>query len=409
MMRIRRSPALIASLAVAVVASVPASTAMAGDGFGPKKVLRIAPAGREIHVSDLATKGRNVAAVWQEQDEADGADPRIRYRISTDGGATFQPQELLDPREHMEARADICGGMLWVASTFRRGGDPADVWNITLDGRDLDGSVTSGSLLTFDDPNAHLPDVACVGSRRLIVGWVEEEGVTDAIHIRLRKPFESIGDPDPPVFEYDFGPFAGNLHGGVAVAASGTHAFAAWTRLNPDTGDQRVRFKRFTVGPGDDAVVTGFPVQDPVPFGRVRDVHAAALGSTVILAYLRHRDVWVSRSTDNGVTFDAPVRAIDTPQVMLSNLINIDLRGSRAVVEALLVYGDLGGGFIDRTRGQSFDGGATWQHEMSYGPNGPGSRAGAFTRARGNTRLVEMWDDHFEDPANHKLRFHRET
>jgi hypothetical protein len=414
-MRSKRQRATGALVSVSAAILIGGTMVSAGVGFHPTVVLREAPDGRALLVQDIAAKGDNVGVVWQEQDQVtidDDLDPRLRYRLSTNGGQTFQASDLLDNRDSRDASADVCDGFFWVASLLHDPADAAGVWHVVLDGRDFVGGVTAGYLLTdpFEDVTAYPPDVACIGTKRHIVAWVEEAGATDDLHITFPEIFQHFEDPMP---EFDFGPF--DAHGplGVSVAATGSRAYAAWVRRVG--GEERLRFKRFTIGGLPNANVTAhatISLPDDLDAGGLPQL--AAHGDTVVLAYMHQASPYVRISDDGGVTFGPREELIDVPfpSEVAGWPASTDLRGARAVIN-VTIFGQSAGDpepNVSQYRISSSDGGDDWTgNDVADSVGTQGDRVGAFSRLAGETRLVEAWDKQWDDAAPQKLRFHRET
>ena len=179
-------------------------------------------------------------------------------------------------------------------------------------------------------------------------------------------------------------------------------------------GEDRLRFKRFTIGGLPNANVTAhatISLPDDLDAGGLPQL--VARGNTVLLAYMHQASPYVRVSEDGGVTFGPREELIDVPfpSEVAGWPSSTDLRGSRAVIN-VTIFGQSAGDpepNVNQYRIQSFDGGDDWVGNDPDAEVGTqGDRVGAYSRLAGETRLVEAWDKRWDDDAPQKLRFHRE-
>jgi hypothetical protein len=381
-------PRIAAGIAL-VGLTIITSPALSGDGFTPAVTLNTTPDDRELHLTDLGAKGDELAVTWWESGES----WRAFVRTSADGGATFAPRRRLNPPGLSDRAAgnhdpaiDVCGHWWWAVSQLNR--EPEDhilLFSIVLNARPISGPGSQMEVLkgAGDRWEVSNPDIACVGNRRWIAAWTEFDlsGIPDSeprARVMLRPTFG--GGPD-----YSFGLGRVDVGDGLSVAASRSTAYAAWFK------DEHLRFRRFSVGPGPDSLVTAHP---PVTLFDALDGHdpvLAADGPDVALAYSRGEDLWVRFSADSGMTFGDEERLLDLDPGHTTRATSIDMRGDRVVIEA-----DAGG---DRYRLDSPDLGVSW----AVIPVPGGVRFGAFMRLGGSHLLAESWR------SGPNVRFHRET
>ncbi len=392
-MRPRVAAVLIASLAcVAIAAPVSAD-------FGPTQVLRKADS---VLLQDVAARGSGVGVVWQEE-PAGG--PAIMVRISQDGGATFAPRVRLDGRPNRSASAAICAGTLWVASELHVPGEPADRWDIVVDGRSLDGTITSGHLLT--DPYASVtardPAIACVGNRFLAVVWLEKLAGAPW-HARL-----SVFDPTPSIepalpssgaeeVRLDLG--TGMRAVEPAVDATNGRVVAAWGRSG------KTVLQRFSVAPGA-GVSLSASARQAIDLDPDYSVKVAIAGQRVVVAYTRDNDLYTRRSTNGGSSFSGRVKRIDGDATccFVGYPNSLDIVGARVLLLAGKAYGDVDV-YTEQWRFRSADGGATFSRRKV---GTKGERMGAYRGSAAAPRIVEAWDDWTDWEGPNRIRFHRES
>ncbi len=372
-----------------------------GGGFSGATTLRTGDDDVDVVLSDAATNGDRVAVGWQE--ERVGG-PELFYRLSDDGGATFAATKTVDSRDSREMRMDICAGYVWSAYALHTDDADPGEWEIVLEGNDVDGSGFIGALLTdpFEPTVGRFPDVACIGSVRTITAWIDEvDDPGDRVLIRIDPIDPPVkGPPPPPSYEYDLP--AGEFSE-VAVAGTADRAYAAWVR------DNRLRIKRFEIGPGPDSLVTTFPTlvlgEDIQPTG---EMHMTAWGSNVALVYASFADTFVRVSTDGGQSFGPRERLLDGLYATEFGTggTSLDLRGSKILVHGIVVNG--GNPFdvqVDQFRFRSSNLGSTWSGTQL---GEQGRRMGVHTVVVGDVREVEAWDETFTDAMNQRIRFRRQ-
>ncbi len=287
-----RRTALRALLGGALVLAL-GGPAMAGGVVAPMPVV----AGPGVRFLDAWVANDDLVIAWTAPE--DGLD-LLRATTAPNGSDLFTPQHVVRGGTSVPAAAAAdCAG--YAAIAYVADGRVSAAFRTAV------GSGAWESFgVTFADPPARGPAIACVAGDRPVVAWVEVDGGTRRVRVAdLGHAAAYITPPSPP----DPEPLlAGTTAPGrvPSVAGTVTGAWVAWA------GGNRVRLARYTAevdGPGGlvalGTAVLGrgtarAPIGSPV---------VAADGARVVVAWGSCGSVRARISTDAGASF-GPVRTI---------------------------------------------------------------------------------------------------
>jgi hypothetical protein len=384
-----------AALAATCLLLVPATASAA---WGPTVLLRSAPTGTDARVASIAASGSNVVVGWDE----DGPSVDASYvRWSNNGGSSFLAHRRLDNRATREVDADVCGNVLHSAFGLRTTSGPPHKWLVAVEDRFQDGQVIVQGVVTTTGVARH-PDVACVGTRRIVVAWLQRVGSSWRLKLFSRAAVESEKGANPPHQSFDLG--TAELDGEVSVAATNDRVYVTWLR------NDELRVKRFNVGAGVNALLSPLPTQVIADQMYQLRPKIAAGGSRVVLAWTLRADLVARVSENRGASFH-PRRTLEDvpfPSEVAAYATNADVSGNRIIVSAYVIgytgSGFAGEGWIERTTND----GDTWSRVAGTTRNG-GTALGAYKGSGTHRRVVEAWDEWIADPATDDLRFRRQT
>lgn len=364
--------------------------------FAPTIELRRALVDDDLSLQDVASKADDVAVVWLEDT---GAAQELWLRTSTDGGASFRTRRLVDDREPLDAAADVCDEQAWMLHTYRLPDFLVDIYGLILESRPLVGDGLTGMLIAHPDDgyDVRALDLACIGTRRHLLGWIDDT-TTDQLYLQFPVvQFDPKHEIPTESFQIDVG-----SQSEVAVAGTGSRAYAAWVRSN------RLRVKSFMVGPGPDYPITPFPTlvlgEDIEPSG---EIVMAAHGMDVVVAYSTFADTYVRISTDGGGSFGPRHKLLDGlwNSEFGTEPRSVDLRNARIELYGATIAAAFPGVNVEQFRFRSTDLGESWD-EIPQGDQG--FRMGALSVVSGDPKLVEAWDEPYADVVQQRLRFHRQ-
>lgn len=374
--------ALVLATTLALV--VPA--AASADTFSGTTTLSQLEDDKEVTVTDVAARGRNVVVGWEESPEV--GNRRVFIRSSTNGGASFGPRIRLDTRSQREIRVDVCGGYSWATSGLSVPGS----WLVALDKRSLTSSEVEQSVLTTSGI-ARRPDVAC-GGERLIVAWFQQSGGVWRVKLHARGVHDQAKGNALPPFDADLG--TGDMVRGLAVAATSDRVYVAWYRGN----DLRVR--RYSIGSGSKRKLTALGTTTfSMPSASV--VHLGANGSRVAVTYWRNSGARVRVSTNKGSSWGSQ-RTLATAEAEAAVIpSSITIRGSTIIAALSFAFDGGGSGVVTR----STNGSGTGWSPVSGSSRSGGRMVAALSSPSGTTRIVQAWDQSLRPGVTQRVRFRR--
>lgn len=399
--RLHSRRATVMATAVAAVASIVLATTTFALSFTPTLVLVTEPAGVPMAVSNLATRGDNIAVTWTETISPGTVNQYSYMAWSTDGGQTFSdPLALNGGAGAVSARPAICGGYVWALTSIQTG---PSAFGLGLDGQDLDGPThTLGSFdsnFSTTTSNALNTGLVCAGSDRLAAIWSDPKTNPAHVMVGIRPLWPCVSNPGPscdpgPSYTFDLG-----LHRyweSPYIAATKHSIYVAFMK---DNGD--LRFKRFSLSA--DGTVTPHRTKILLQSTAIQNPVLAASGSRVVLGYDDGTRSKVRISTDRGVSFGPATTLPLASGEPESGTQSVAVRGQRILVEisqgpCVRCYGiDFSIGYL------STDGGATWSTTSSH----PHARQlGAFFIRGGVVKIAEVWDDEQTGATYRKVYFH---
>lgn len=391
-MSTRRS-LVVAALAGSALLATTLPT-MAGGGFGAPTTLRTGAAGTEIRAGDLAARAKGVVIGWQENKP--GGVKRVYIRRSNTGGASFRPTLQLDTRQSRDIQVDVCSGWAWAASTVKEAGS----WFVALDKRALVGSEWESSVIGASG-TVRKPDVACAGPR-LVVAWFRKQGGIWRVKLHARGVNDAAKGDQLPAIDVDLGP--GDMHKGLAIAGTKNDVFVSWF------DGEDFEFRRFSVGAGPDHDLSGVPTAllPDLEYGQSPKIGVS--GDRLVLAYTNEADLRARVSTNRAVSW-GPERTLENvpfPSEVAGFATTADVIG-----DDIIVGGGWVGGVFDELSGEAFvyrttNDGGSWARVPGTTKNG-GTAVAAYRGTGSNPLIVHGWDRWIADPAQHKLRFQRQS
>jgi len=381
---------------IALLASVVVATPAMAD-FGPTSIVRTTNSGVDLDVTDYAWDGGSIALTWEE---VQPAGRRVYLGWTTDRGATWQRQRV-DDRSSRDPQVALCAGWAWAIFRLHVTGSPAHEWLVALTGRSVDGGVYEGSIQTFSG-EAREPDVACVGTRRLVSAWFQKSGDTWRVKLHARGVLLNPEDEEVPEQDFDLG--TGELGRGLAIAATRDMVYVAWFR-----GTQ-LKLRRFSVGASPGYRLSSLGTSTIATLAHAGSVELGAQASRVVLAYQQDSDVRIRRSTNEGASFgSAKTLRNNSDEGFVGALpTSVSVKGDRMTVGVVEYFGDVGlsgsgFGFL------STNGGSSWTRKPYH------DRAllvAGLVKVGTGYHYAEAWDQSIReeghDPAIERLRFRRE-
>ena len=253
----------------------------------------------------ILSSGR-ILVGWKEAPEHDGPGHRVGFAYSTDSGKTFSSNILMAPTEPGRRQSDP-----WLVSDHQ---DNAyfvflDFFSDTDSGigvaKTTDGGATwlstvdASDTVGFDDK-----ETACVDpDGNLYIVWDEYNA---ANHLRFTKSTDGGQTFLPTTSPFQpYIPYITSTHNGTLYVATG-----GWYSLAGPPGD------RVWITRSDDGGVTWTPqiIATPLIYDETAIIHVVDTDSlgNVYIAYAAgtstNKDIYVTKSTDGGFFWDAPVR-----------------------------------------------------------------------------------------------------
>jgi hypothetical protein len=246
---------------------------------------------------DVGAAGSKVVAVWMEFDLSSDA-TRVGFKVSDDAGASFGALHLIPGAT--AGRGAICGSQAKVVTT--RMNTPT-TWAVELSSTSVSGGPVVAQTVATSSEELTQPDVACTNGR-IFVSW-RIHTVDNNVGLRVASALRTDGVFGPPM---SLGQQDRDFPTGLALAASGNDAYAAFNRL-----DGRLRVKHWTEGAGP-----AFPLSSsaasiigPGRSGRpTYDPSIDAHRNTVALTWGKCANTLARVSSDAAATW-GPIRMIE--------------------------------------------------------------------------------------------------
>ena len=375
--------ALLLILTSTVLALVFSSIALAQVSWGSDQLIED-NAGDEGNVPQVAISGSYAVAVWSQYD---GGAYRIYSNYSTDGGATWDSDQLIEDNAGYDGyrpQVAISGSdavAVWVQY------DDSGYWRI-YSNYSTDGGATWGSDQLIEDNAGYSKgfcQVAIFGSNVVAV-WDEDDGSTTRIYSNYSTDGGAIWGKDQ-LIEDNTGYYGEDPQ----VAIYGSNVVAVWQQNDDST--TRIYSNYSTDGGatwGSEQLIednAGNIQQDP---------EVAIWGSDVVAVWFAIGDnrIYSNYSTDGGATWGSD-QLIDTgpngcwPQVAIS--------GSKAVA---VWSAHVGTGASRIYSNYSTDGGATWDSDQLIEDNSGYSGQDPQVAISGSD-VVAVW--HQYDGSNQRI------
>jgi hypothetical protein len=317
----------------------------------------------------LAASGATVHVLYQHADE------RLSYRRSTDAGATWRPEQTIEPAavgEYPKEALAVTADGPRVLVLYRADLPDGNVHHLYLR-RSSDSGATWAPRIDIaswtEYPRMSDADVSMSGMVA-VLAWTDTP--TGRIMSRRSTDGGSTWRPAMSIGSTTYEDFYGR-DGSVTTAVTGDRAYVAWLS-GPSGSTSGLVLRRSSNGGSSFA-----PQQTVARTGVVGGPSLAAAGQTMLLAYsLQDGTVELARSTDGGQTIRRATIAAATPHRYVEDVV---IEGRQARLAYHL------GGVI--TVHKSADGGASWSHPITAS-NGASSNRVNIVLA-GSVTVLAWW------------------
>ncbi|MCS6858520.1 MAG: glycoside hydrolase, partial [Sandaracinaceae bacterium] len=405
----------------------------------------------------IAARGANVQVVWSEAvPSGSQIDARVFYthstnnggtfatpvRLNTTGGDTFRPQVVFGASNVLWGWADFRGGTSYREIWTRRSTDAAgstlaaevrvngtgdtvtrDSFEVRLAAggtqlfviyeafvsarsrhiffsRSTDGGATWTTPVQVSSPGA--PNFVASHARiaatpsRVYIVWRDNRNGSLDVFVRVWDistnafvgPEQRVDTGTAPGASSSFSP---------EIAAEGNNVYVAWVD-DRDGGSFDIWFNR-----SNDQGVSWLPSaikldNDPLPHDSIGPQVIAPAPGVVLVGWIDYRsgfpDPYITRSTNAGMSFEAPVRLDTGTSPGASGSHELAIAGAGNLIGA--VWSDERSGALDIYANFSLDGGATWQpsdYRLDTSMAGS-SDSQEPVIAIANNRIHVVWRDH---------------